>query len=105
MMVNVDDVTLESKTVDAEKKPVVDELGLRHRVPWTDRVTLNNDVPRLKEVDELFEDDDVSCLEEVEDGVGCPLPSTPEDDHLLDCEVCFIFIINNNNNYLALMFD
>lgn len=86
MMLNVDDVVLETKSSENEKKPI-EELGLRHRIPWTDRVTLSVDVPGLKGVDELFEDDDVSSLEEEEDGVGCPLPSTPEDDHLLDCEV------------------
>ena len=50
-------------------------------------VLLNSEVPGLHEVKELLEDDDASCLAEEEDGVGCPLPSTPEDDHLLDCEV------------------
>lgn len=61
--------------------------GLRHRVPWSDRVSLSDEIPGLHDVKELFEDDDASCLAEEEDGVGCPLPSTPEDDHLLDCEV------------------
>jgi hypothetical protein len=37
-------------------------------------------------VNELL-DDDASVLAEEDDGVGCPLPSTPEDEHLLDCEV------------------
>lgn len=60
---------------------------IRHRIPWSDRVSLNSDIPGLHEVKELLEDDDASCLAEEEDGVGCPLPSTPEDDHLLDCEV------------------
>ncbi|KAK0173277.1 hypothetical protein PV328_006499 [Microctonus aethiopoides] len=61
--------------------------GLRHRVPWSDRVSLSDEIPGLHDVKELFEDDDASCLAEEEDGVGCPLPSTPEDDHLLDCEM------------------
>lgn len=63
------------------------DVGLRHRIPWSDRVSLSSEVPGLHEVKELLEDDDASCLAEEEDGVGCPLPSTPEDDHLLDCEV------------------
>ncbi|KAG8040825.1 hypothetical protein G9C98_001813 [Cotesia typhae] len=61
----------------------------RHRIPWriTERGSLSHDIPGLHEVKELLEDDDASCLAEEEDGVGCPLPSTPEDDHLLDCEM------------------
>lgn len=63
------------------------EEGLRHRIPWGDRASLGNDLPGLHDVEELLEDDVSSCLGEEEDGVGCPLPSTPEDDRLLDCEV------------------
>jgi hypothetical protein len=40
----------------------------------------------FRDVIELL-DDDASVLAEEDDGVGCPLPSTPEDEHLLDCEV------------------
>lgn len=68
-----------------------EDLGLRHRVPWKERI---NDILGFHEVQEfLDEDDDVSCLGEEEDGMGCPLPSTPEDDRLLDCEVVFLVII------------
>ena len=35
------------------------------------------------------EDDDTSAIDEEDDGVGCPLPSTPEDELLLDCEVSY----------------
>lgn len=70
--------------------PRVEDMGLRHRVPWSDRVSLNSDIPGFYEVKELLDDDDASCLAEEEDGVGCPLPSTPEDDHLLDCEVIIV---------------
>lgn len=31
--------------------------------------------------------DDVADLGEEEDGAGCPLPSTPEDEMMLDTEV------------------
>lgn len=65
------------------------DIGLRHRIPWGDHISLSSDVPGLHEVKELLDDDDASCLAEEEDGVGCPLPSTPEDDHLLDCEVFY----------------
>lgn len=41
----------------------------------------------FRDVNELLDDDDASVLAEEDDGVGCPLPSTPEDEHLLDCEV------------------
>lgn len=72
-----------SSVETAEESPSV----FRHRIPWSDRVSLSSDIPGFHEVKELLEDDDASCLAEEEDGVGCPLPSTPEDDHLLDCEV------------------
>ena len=51
-------------------------------------------------------DDDASVLAEEDDGVGCPLPSTPEDEHLLDCEVrlwinqCKICIYKEKNSYI-----
>lgn len=32
-------------------------------------------------------DEDVNSLVEEEDCIGCPLPSTPEDENLLDHEV------------------
>lgn len=51
--------------------------GLRHRIPWGE--SSSNDIPILPEVKDLLEDDDdTSCLAEEEDGMGCPLPSTPE---------------------------
>nr|CAD7441191.1 unnamed protein product [Timema bartmani] len=64
-------------------------LGLRHRSLWDpDRDSLGSEiVPGLREVSQLLDDDDSSVLTEGDDGVGCPLPSTPEDEHLLDCEV------------------
>lgn len=86
-MSRYEDVISEAK----EKEEILSELdGIRHRIPWSDRVLLNSEIPGLHEVKELLDDDDASCLAEEEDGVGCPLPSTPEDDHLLDCEVCFL---------------
>lgn len=54
------------------------ESVLRKRNPWNSLVTDSIDL--LADVDEL---DD----EEEEDGVGCPLPSTPEDNQLLEAEV------------------
>lgn len=54
------------------------DLSLRKRHPWNSLVSESIDL--LADVDEL---DD----EEEEDGVGCPLPSTPEDNHLLEAEV------------------
>ena len=72
------------------EKNNVEENNLRHRVPWSERISLNNSIPGFHEVKELLEEDDSSSLAEEEDGVGCPLPSTPEDDHFLDCEVLYI---------------
>lgn len=75
----------------------MEKNNLRHRIPWSDRVSLSNDIPSLNKVKEMLEDDVTNCLadDEEEDGIGCPFPSTPEDDHLLDCEVlikqCSIF--------------
>lgn len=82
-MLENEDIIIEDK-IDLKS---MEESGLRHRVPWSDRISLNSDIPGLHEVKELLEEDDTSCLAEEEDGVGCPLPSTPEDDHLLNCEV------------------
>lgn len=59
------------------------ETVLRKRNPWNSLVSDSIDL--LADVDEL---DD----EEEEDGVGCPLPSTPEDNQLLEAEVC-IFVL------------
>ena len=84
-MIQTEDIIIEDKEVDIDSPG---QSGLRHRVPWGDRISLNSEIPGLHEVKDLLEDDDTSCLAEEEDGVGCPLPSTPEDDHLLDCEVC-----------------
>lgn len=58
---------------------VASETVLRKRNPWNSLVSDSIDL--LADVDEL---DD----EEEEDGVGCPLPSTPEDNQLLEAEVC-----------------
>lgn len=55
---------------------------LRKRNPWNSLVSDSIDL--LDDVDEL---DD----EEEEDGVGCPLPSTPEDNQLLEAEVILLF--------------
>lgn len=55
------------------------DSNLRKRHPWNSLVSDGIDL--LADVDEL---DD----EEEEDGVGCPLPSTPEDNQLLEAEVC-----------------
>ncbi|OAD59204.1 hypothetical protein WN48_09470 [Eufriesea mexicana] len=83
-MSQYEDVIVVDKRSDAN---AISESEIRHRIPWSERVLLNSEVPGLHEVKELLEDDDASCLAEEEDGVGCPLPSTPEDDHLLDCEM------------------
>jgi len=82
-MSQYEDIILEAKE---KEECLAGDLGIRHRIPWSDRVLLT-EIPGLHEVKELLDDDDASCLAEEEDGVGCPLPSTPEDDHLLDCEV------------------
>ena len=87
-MLQNEDIIIEDKDNDANSPG---NSVLRHRIPWSDRISLNSEIPGLHEVKELLEDDDTSCLAEEEDGVGCPLPSTPEDDHLLDCEVFLVF--------------
>ncbi|XP_031633195.1 adiponectin receptor protein isoform X2 [Contarinia nasturtii] len=53
------------------------ETVLRKRNPWN---LVSDSIDLLADVDEL---DD----EEEEDGVGCPLPSTPEDNQLLEAEM------------------
>lgn len=69
------------------------ESALRRRNPWNSLVADGIDL--LADVDEL---DD----EEEEDGAGCPLPSTPEDNQLLEAEVKLI--INYNVYCLAILF-
>lgn len=89
-MSQYEDVIMEDKV---NNENIMTDSEIRHRIPWSERVLLNSEIPGLHEVKELLEDDDTSCLGEEEDGVGCPLPSTPEDDHLLDCEVYILFLI------------
>lgn len=60
--------------------------GLRRRVPW-DNLSISSDVPGLNEVKDLLEEDDASDLASEDDGVGCPLPSTPVEAGLLECEI------------------
>ena len=54
----------------------------------------------FRDVNELLYDDDASVLAEEDDGVGCPLPSTPEDEHLLDCEVRIYYRHRLLNNHI-----
>jgi len=54
----------------------------------------------FRDVNELLDDDDASVLAEEDDGVGCPLPSTPEDEHLLDCEVRIYYRYRLLNNHV-----
>lgn len=54
----------------------------------------------FRDVNELLDDDDASVLAEEDDGVGCPLPSTPEDEHLLDCEVRIYYRHRLLNNHI-----
>jgi len=54
----------------------------------------------FRDVNELLDDDDASVLTEEDDGVGCPLPSTPEDEHLLDCEVRIYYRHGLLNNHI-----
>lgn len=67
-----------------------DELpsSLRKRHVWhgTDDVdSFHSDDSDLLDDDD--DDDDEDDLEEEDDAVGCPLPSTPEDNQLLEEEV------------------
>lgn len=54
----------------------------------------------FRDVNDLLDDDDASVLAEEDDGVGCPLPSTPEDEHLLDCEVRIYYRHRLLNNHM-----
>lgn len=63
---------------------ILEEMRIRKRRPW------NPDGSLVSGEIDLLDDDDV-IDEEEEDGVGgCPLPSTPEDNQLLEAEVCYI---------------
>lgn len=65
-------------TAIAADQGIITDTVLRRRNPWNSLVSDSIDL--LADVDEL---DD----EEEEDGVGCPLPSTPEDNQLLEAEM------------------
>lgn len=71
------------------------ESALRRRNPWNSLVADGIDL--LADVDEL---DD----EEEEDGAGCPLPSTPEDNQLLEAEVTFKTNCNVFNVWQTILF-
>lgn len=55
---------------------ILPESGVRKRHAWN--YTVADSIDLLA---------DVAELEDEEDGVGCPLPSTPEDNQLLEAEV------------------
>lgn len=68
--------------VNAEARQILEDMTLRKRRPWNpDGSLVSGDI-------DLLGDDDGLDDEEEEDGVGCPLPSTPEDNQLLEAEVC-----------------
>lgn len=61
---------------------ISNEITLRKRRVWSpDADSLASD-----DID-LLDDEDEDDDDEEEDGVGCPLPSTPEDNELLEAEV------------------
>lgn len=73
------DVVVEQ--LNAEANQILEDMTLRKRRPWNpDGSLVSGDI-------DLLGDDDVLDDEEEEDGVGCPLPSTPEDNQLLEAEV------------------
>lgn len=85
-------------------KPLLVHPSLTHRripslTPSSDKQTDEEDelslgsteLPALL-VPGVDDDDDTSGIVEEDDGVGCPLPSTPEDELLLDCEVSYSFL-------------
>lgn len=80
---DVDSMSEMSETSPMRLLDEDDEITLRKRHPWNCLVSEGIDL--LADVDAL---DD----EEEEDGVGCPLPSTPEDNQLLEAEVSTLAI-------------
>lgn len=75
-----------SNTIVDSNNPVGGSL--RKRNPWNSIVSDSIDL--LADVDELDDEE--------EEEIGCPLPSTPEDNQLLEAEVnhksiilCFLF--------------
>lgn len=67
---------LDEKQQQYNDDGILPEIGVRKRHAW------NYTVP-----DSLDILGDVAEFEDEEDGVGCPLPSTPEDNQLLEAEV------------------
>lgn len=65
---------------DAEDSFAESDVGLRKRKIWDpDSESI------ASEIKDLLEDDVNSLVEE--DCIGCPLPSTPEDENVLDSEI------------------
>lgn len=90
--------------VNAEARQILEDMTLRKRRPWNpDGSLVSGDI-------DLLGDDDGLDDEEEEDGVGCPLPSTPEDNQLLEAEVCVEkhgllvvrFEMTNTNRFFAI---
>lgn len=60
---------------------ILEEMRIRKRRPW------NPDGSLVSGEIDLLDDDDVIDEEEEDCVGGCPLPSTPEDNQLLEAEV------------------
>lgn len=72
--------------LNAEANQILEDMTLRKRRPWNPdgSLSVSGDI-------DLLGDDDGLDDEEEEDGVGCPLPSTPEDNQLLEAEVSDLY--------------
>lgn len=71
--------------LNAEAKQILDDMTVRKRRPWNSDGSLGDGHLDLDLLD--IDDDGLDDEDEEEDGVGCPLPSTPEDNQLLEAEV------------------
>lgn len=56
---------------------------------------LRKRIPRDPDCDSLEAGELSDALSDDEDVPGCPLPSTPEDNDLLEAEVSIIFVFRN----------
>lgn len=95
-----------SKSLPEEKElsmssALRDEMALnvlRKRHVWhSDADSLHSD-----DSDLMDEDDEDELAEDDEDAVGCPLPSTPEDNQLLEEEVIIVYA--NNKSFFPIPF-
>lgn len=72
-----------------KNRPSISSLDTHSNIEDDDEMYLRKRIRDQSPIDRLDNDDLSDALSEEEDFPGCPLPSTPEDNQLLEAEVSF----------------